>query len=212
MDRFAGILLAGGRSSRMGVSKAHLEWNGMPLVEHMARMLVRTLDGPVVVVHARGQALPPLPAGVELAEDARANRGPLEGLAAGLRAVGDRAGAAFVSATDAPFLRAEVVRLVAGALDEASDAVVPRLARRVYPLTAAYRTAVLATVERHLAGSRLRAVALLSALEVRWLGEDELRAVDPELVSLVNLNTREDYEAALAARRAGDSPSRSGCV
>jgi molybdenum cofactor guanylyltransferase len=212
MDRFAGILLAGGRSSRMGTSKAHLDWSGMPLVEHLARLLRELLDGPVVVVGAPGQTLPTLPDGVETGEDAHAGRGPLEGLAAGFRAIGDRAGAAYVSATDVPLLRPEVVKLVTGALAEPSDAVVPQVGGRMYPLTAAYRTRVLATVERHLDEDRRRAADLLSALEVRWLGEDELRRVDPELQSLVNLNSPEDYEAALAVRRAWASSSRSGCV
>lgn len=211
MDGFAGILLVGGRSSRMGSPKALLDWDGRPLVAYLAELLQGTLAGPVVVVRAPGQALPRLPEGVEAVEDARPGRGPLEGLAAGLRATAGQAEAAYVSATDVPLLRPALVRLVAASL-RGHDAAVPRAGGRVYPLSAAYRTAVLATVERHLAAERPRALDLLSALDVRWLDEPELRSADPGLESLVNVNTRADYEAALAAFRAPARSSRSGYV
>ena len=109
MGRVAGILLAGGRSTRMGRPKAELAWGGRTLVEHVAATLAQAVDGPVVVVRAPGQRLPDLPAGVEVAEDAVEGRGPLEGIAAGLRAIESRADAAFVTSTDVPFLRAAFV-------------------------------------------------------------------------------------------------------
>ena len=91
MAEAAGIVLAGGRSSRMGTPKAALEWHGSTLLRRVVGLVARTVDGPVVVVRAPGQELPALPDGVELVEDAREGRGPLQGLAAGLAAVGDRA-------------------------------------------------------------------------------------------------------------------------
>ncbi len=201
MTRFAGIVLAGGRSSRMGSPKAELPWQGEPLVAHVARRLLGCLDGPVVVVQAPGQELPELPAGVEVTRDAREDRGPLEGLAAGLAAVEGRADAAYVSATDVPLLRPELVRLVAGSLDESADAVVPRVGDRMYPLTAAYRTGLLVVVRQLIAAERMRALDLVEAVRVRWLTETELRAVDPTLDSLRNVNTPEDYEAVVREAR-----------
>ena len=87
----AGIVLAGGRSSRMGSPKAALEWHGSTLLRRVVGIVARGVDGPVVVVRAPGQELPGLPDGVELVEDAREGRGPLQGLAAGLAAVRDAA-------------------------------------------------------------------------------------------------------------------------
>jgi molybdopterin-guanine dinucleotide biosynthesis protein A len=83
----AGIVLAGGRSFHMGAPKAGLEWHGSTLLGHVVALVGRGA-GPVVVVRAPGQALPALPAGVRVVEDAREGRGPLEGLRAGLRALG----------------------------------------------------------------------------------------------------------------------------
>ena len=92
----------------MGEPKALIDWGGQPLVVHVAEALA-VAAAPVVVVGAPGQELPPLPEGVELTRDAIADRGPLEGLAAGMRALGDRAEAAFVCGADMPFLSPEAV-------------------------------------------------------------------------------------------------------
>ena len=83
----AGIVLAGGRSSRMGTPKAWLDWHGTTLLRRACGIVARGAAGPVVVVRAPGQELPPLPAGVRVVEDAREGRGPLQGILAGLEAV-----------------------------------------------------------------------------------------------------------------------------
>ena len=198
MTRYAGIVLAGGRSSRMGRPKAALEWHGATLVARVSDLLARVLEGPVAVVRAPGQELPPLPAGIEVVEDAREARGPLEGIAAGLRAVGGRADAAYVSATDTPFLTPSFVRAVCAALDHDVDAAVPIAGGRTHPLAAAYRVDLLPLVERLLADDRLRAADLVEAIRVRWVSAQELRRADPALASLRNVNTPEEYAAALA--------------
>ena len=90
----AGLILAGGRSTRMGRPKAALEWHGSTLLRRVVGLVARAVDGPVIVVRAPGQELPGLPREVEQVEDAREGRGPLQGLAAGLRAVEGRARAA----------------------------------------------------------------------------------------------------------------------
>ena len=196
-----GLVLCGGKSSRMGLSKATLPFGPERMLQRVVRLL-STVAQPIVVVAAPGQDLPPLPSGVILARDERPDRGPLEGLAAGLRTLAGRADAAFVSATDVPLIVPGVVELARSALDGGLDAAVPRLGDRMYPLTAAYRLSVLPVAERLLAEQRLRALDLVESLAVRWLSERELRAVDPELDSFRNVNTPADYEAALALARA----------
>lgn len=198
MDRVAGIVLAGGRSTRMGRPKATLDWHGKTLVEHVAAVTAAAVDGPVVVVGAPGQELPALPKGILVTRDARPGRGPLEGLAAGLRAVGEVAGAAFVTAIDTPLLTPAFIRLVCDALDAGSDAAIPLSGTRMHPLAACYRTSILPLVEKHLAADRLRATDLVASLRVRFVPEEELRRVDPELASLRNLNTPDEYAEALA--------------
>jgi molybdopterin-guanine dinucleotide biosynthesis protein A len=204
MAAAAGIVLAGGRSSRMGTPKAALEWHGSTLLRRITGIVARGVDGPVVVVRAPGQALPPLPESVEVVEDAREGRGPLEGLAAGLAALDGRADAAYTSSTDAPLLHPAFVRRVLGALGEDVDVVLPRAAGFPHPLAAAYRTTLLPIVERLLAEDRLRPAFLFDECRVLRLGEDglladpALAAADPGLDSVLNLNEPADYEAARA--------------
>ncbi|MFC7590483.1 molybdenum cofactor guanylyltransferase [Nonomuraea antimicrobica] len=121
----AGIVLAGGRSTRMGRPKAWLEWHGSTLLHRAAAVLARAVDGPVVVVAAPGQELPPLPSGVSVVEDPVEGLGPMQGLAVGLAAVADRAETAFVCSTDLPFLHPAFVRRVLRALTPGTDVALP---------------------------------------------------------------------------------------
>jgi molybdopterin-guanine dinucleotide biosynthesis protein A len=206
----AGIVLAGGRSTRMGRSKAELEWHGSTLLHRVCGLIRRVVDGPVVVVRAPGQELPPLPAGVEVTEDAREGRGPLQGLAAGLGALEERAHATYVSSTDAPLLHPAFVHTVLAALArEDVDVALPVAQGFRHPLAAAYRTGLLADVEELIASDRMRPAFLFERCRVHELSQDELlsdRALaqgDPALLSLLNVNDPEEYERA----RARDAPA-----
>src|SRR5512140_1142872 len=99
MPGSAGVVLVGGRSSRMGTPKAALEWHGSTLLRRTVGILARATGGPVVVVRANGQELPELPRDVDVVDDPRQNKGPVQGIAAGLGALLDRADVAFVSST-----------------------------------------------------------------------------------------------------------------
>ena len=192
MRRTAGIVLAGGRSSRMGTPKAGLEWHGSTLLRHVADV-VGSAAGQVIVVRAAGQEMPTLPDGVRVVEDAREGRGPLEGLRAGLRRLEPAVEAAYVAAVDLPFLTPEAVRRALTALAEGVDAAVPRAGGRAHPLAAAYRATVLPVVDGLLAEGRARMGDLLERLDVAWLEEE------PD--ALRNLNTPADYARARALPR-----------
>lgn len=199
------MVLAGGRSSRMGTPKAGLEWHGSTLLRRTVGTLSRGVDGPVVVVRAPGQALPELPSGVEVVDDLHEGRGPLQGIAVGLAAVADRAPAAFVCSTDLPFLHTAFVRRVVRALDGgAYDVVLPHVHGFRQPLAAAYATA-LAPLAAQLLAEGVSAPKLLLdrsrtlVLDDAALLEDAaLLAADPELASVLNLNEPADYTAARA--------------
>ncbi|MGH8922360.1 MAG: molybdenum cofactor guanylyltransferase, partial [Actinomycetes bacterium] len=128
----AGLVLAGGRSSRMGTAKAALEWHGSTLLRRTLGILRRAVDGPLLVVGAPGQPLPEIGPQVQIVEDPQEGLGPLQGIAAGLAALAggvsgaDRipgADVAFVCATDLPFLHPTFVRRVLDALTEDIDVV-----------------------------------------------------------------------------------------
>lgn len=202
METAAGVVLAGGRSTRMGQPKAWLEWHGSTLLYRAAAVLARTVGGPVVVVAAPGQELPPLPSGVSVAEDPVEGLGPMQGLAVGLAAVADRAETAFVCSTDMPFLHPAFVRRVLRALPPGTDVALPVARGFRQPLAAGYRTALAGLVTDLLAAGDLRpgmifkhcAVARLSDEEL--LADAELARHDPTLESVVNINSPDDYAAA----------------
>jgi molybdenum cofactor guanylyltransferase len=200
----AGIVLAGGRSTRMGASKATLDWRGSTLVRRAVGIVGRCVDGPLVVVAAPGQELPALPAGVEIAHDAREGRGPLQGIAAGLARLAGRADVVYVSAVDAPLQHPAFIRHVVRCLGADHDVALPHAYGFDHPLAAAYAATVAPALDDVIAADELGTGALMRRLNVRVLDEPALladaaiAAFDPELRSLHNVNTPEEYRAARA--------------
>jgi molybdopterin-guanine dinucleotide biosynthesis protein A len=205
MDRIdaAGVVLAGGRSSRMGTSKAALEWHGSTLLHRTVSLLADVVGGPVVVVASPGQELPRLPSGIPVVEDPTEGLGPMQGIATGLHAVADRAWAAFVCSTDMPFLHGAFVRrVVLELVDSDVDVVLPVVRGHRQPLAAAYVTALAGTVAELVGAGRLATGMLFERCVVRELDEAELLSdprlaeEDPDLESVFNVNTPEDYTQA----------------
>lgn len=211
----AGVVLTGGCSSRMGAAKASLEWHGSTFVRHVTDVVGRAVGGPVIVVRAPGQPLPALGSQVIVCDDAEQGRGPLQGLATGL-AVAEREGAplAFACATDLPLLHSAFVDAVlrgftataAGHDCATPDAAIPRIRGFRQPLAAGYRTSLTPHLHALLEAGRSRLSDLLDSVDVHLLDEATLLsdarlfAADPDLASVFNVNTPEQYRAACARR------------
>ena len=195
MQRVGGIVLCGGRSSRMGRPKAWLPFGGELMLPRVVRVLGEVV-APVVVVAAPGQDVPPLPPGVEIVRDPEEGRGPLQGLAAGLEALRGRVDAAYLSSCDVPFLQPAFVRRIVELLGDHSVCV-PNVDGYFHPLAAVYRVEVAPVAARLLAENRPRPVFLFDAVPTRVVRPEELADVDPTFQSLRNLNAPEDYDAAL---------------
>ncbi len=194
-----GIILCGGKSSRMGWPKATLPFGPELMLQRVAR-LVGGVVGPLVVVAAPQQELPPLPGEIQVVRDRHQGRGPLEGLYAGLEALQDRADAAFATGCDVPLLVPQFVRVILERLGDCQIAV-PVDGEFHYPLAAVYRTNVVPEIQSLLAADRLRPVWLFDRVRTRRVSVEELLAADPDLQTLANLNQPADYLAAL--QRAG---------
>ena len=190
-----GIVLAGGKSTRMGTSKALLPFGPETMLQRVVRILSGVVS-PIVVVAAADQELPALPDEVIVTRDEREARGPLEGLRAGLKALPGDVDAAYVTSCDVPLL---VPGFVTQMLDLARDhdVAVMEIDGFPHPLSAVYRRTTLPQVEDLLAHDRLRPVFLFERVKTRRVQPAEITS-DPDLLTLRNLNTREEYEQALA--------------
>jgi molybdenum cofactor guanylyltransferase len=191
----AAVVLCGGKSTRMGTSKALLPFGSETMLQRVVRLLSAVVS-PIVVVAAGDQPLPELHSQVIVTRDEQEGRGPLEGLRAGLKALPAHVDAAYVTSCDVPLLEAGFVREM---LDLANgfDIAVVETDGFFHPLSAVYRRSVLPDVEALLAINRLRPVFLFDRVKTRRVRPSEITA-DPELRTLRNLNTRADYEQALA--------------
>jgi molybdopterin-guanine dinucleotide biosynthesis protein A len=152
---------------------------------------------PIVVVAAREQELPDLPEGVIIARDEREAQGPLEGLRAGLSALPPAVPAAYITSCDVPLLEPRFVERMASLL-EAHDIAVMEIDGFTHPLSAVYRRAALPHIESLLSRNQLRPAFLFDLVRTRRVKREEVMDVDPQLRTLRNLNTKDDYLAALA--------------
>ena len=185
------VVLTGGKSSRMGRPKAFLPFDDEPLITHIVRKLRRAFAESVVVA-APDQDLPTLP--VTLVRDEIAYQGPVSGIYHGLGASTKEV--CFVTSCDAPFLNLDLIsHLLAQITDY--DVVVPYWQERFQPLHAIYRTSVAPLLKDQLDRGELRPIFLYDKVRTRKIHEDEIRCLDPEGLSLLNMNSPAEYEAAL---------------
>ena len=197
-----GIVLCGGLSSRMGTSKALLPFGPETMLQRVVRLLA-TVVSPIVVVAASEQVLPALPTGTVVTRDEREARGPLEGIRAGLKALPAHVDAAYITSCDVPLLVPGFVQRMID-LAEGYDIAVTEIDGFAHPLSAIYRRTALPHAEALLAENQLRVSHLFTRVRTRRVPASEMTAADPALQTLRNLNTKEDYSAALAA--AGFAP------
>jgi molybdopterin-guanine dinucleotide biosynthesis protein A len=202
------IVLAGGRSSRMGTPKALLLFDGEPLIAYVVATL-RRLFAEVVVVAAPGQSLPSMPA--TLVRDEVEHQGPVAGIYYGLRAAGGDV--SFVTSCDSAFLNVDLIAHLVSEIPE-HDVVVPHWQGRHQPLHAVYRRSVSPLLAEQLARGELRPVYLFDRVRTRRIDEEEIRRFDPDGSSFFNMNTPEDYAEARrrwsrARRPPGPDPNAS---
>lgn len=190
-DDVSAIILGGGKSSRMGRPKALLLFDGEPLIVHIVRTL-KSLFTDIVIVAAPGQELPSL--SVTLVHDEEAYQGPVAGIYYGLKAASREVG--FVTSCDVPFLNLSLISyLIAQIVDY--DVVVPYWEDRLQPLHAVYRRSVAPLLQEQLEHGELRPISLYKNVRTREILEGEIRGFDPDGMSFLNMNTPEDYQAAL---------------
>lgn len=184
------VILAGGESLRMGREKAFIDFNGEPLVKRTVGILKPLFEKILIVSKERE---PFLFLGVPVYVDLYPNGGPMGGIYTGLF---HSKGPVFAVACDMPFLDPGLIRYMAGQL-QGFDAVVPGCRDGVHPLHALYSKTALPEMKRLLENGDVKMTRLLEKINTRTVGEDEIRKLNPDLSSLVNINTPGDLKKAL---------------
>jgi molybdopterin-guanine dinucleotide biosynthesis protein A/molybdopterin converting factor small subunit len=175
----------------MGRAKALLPFDNEPLIAHVVRRL-KSWFPEIIVVAAPDQELPELSA--VLVRDEIAYQGPVSGIYHGLKAA--TKDVCFVTSCDAPFLNFELIDHLLEQISD-YDVVVPFWQERFQPLHAIYRTSVVPLLKEQLERGELRPIFLYDKVRTRKIQEAEIRRLDPEGLSFLNMNSPADYDAAL---------------
>ncbi len=180
----------------MGVDKALLPFGSETMLERMVRLVGEEVgEENLVVVASAQQSLPPLPAGVSIAFDEHEASGPLEGVRCGLEAREDLQ-VAYITGCDTPLLVPKWMDSLFSLL-EGHDVVVPRQKEFSFPLSAVYHRRVVPIIELQLAAEEFALNQLFEHCNTLEVEVEQLRGVDPELLSLLNVNRPDDYQRAL---------------
>lgn len=189
MDDCTGVLVAGGRASRLGgLPKGLLQLDGEPLAARTLRLFASLFPATLVIANAPGpyQAL-----GAAVLPDLVAGKGAPGGVHAALRAA--TTAWIFTAACDMPFLAGGPIRLLAARRPGAA-AVLVRSGGRLHPLHAFWSRECLPALERMLAAGNPSLVELARAVSACVVEEDEWRTADPGGCALENVNTPGDVD------------------
>lgn len=184
-----GIVLAGGKSRRMGKDKAQLSWHNGTLLTVAVDVLAPICNQIVVVGPIRE-----LPRSVQWTQDRYIGKGPLAGLHAGLSETTNEG--AIVLACDMPTVSSVLLEQLIR-LSEGADIVIPVHSGRYEPLCAWYsKESCLPVIERLLEEGKTSLLDILPYVRVVKLQVEEILARDLVKRTFLNLNFPEEYEAA----------------
>ena len=188
-----GIILAGGKSSRMGTNKALLTIDGKTVIERIVNQLDQIVDEIIVVTnHFHDYEFLQLP----MVEDEWKGMGPLAGIQAGLNASSTVRN--LVVACDMPFISIELGKYLLTQLDQ-YQAAVPEISGQLHPLFAAYRKDICEAVSKSLSENQLRMRQLLHTIHVKIIENELLDSlgISTEEIYFFNMNHREEYHKAI---------------
>ena len=187
-----GILLAGGKSRRMGEDKRHLVVGEQTLLERGLAVLRSTFQDVLVVI---AQDSPPLGVDARVVRDLVPDCGSLGGLYSGLMQA--TTPWVFVVACDMPFLNQAVIAQFTSRRATA-DIVMAKLDARLHPMHALYGKQCLPVLEQMIGARQLKIQEMVShtSLRVQYVTEKDLLTIDPSGRSFYNVNTLADLEAA----------------
>ncbi|MFC1932441.1 molybdenum cofactor guanylyltransferase [Chloroflexota bacterium] len=193
------IILAGGKSSRLGIDKAGIKLDGrLTILQSIAEKLSAVSDE--IIVATDGRRYNNLKVKVKWVKDAFPSTGSLVGLYSGLRAAGSNH--ALMVACDMPLLNLDLIRyMIAQPRDY--DVLIPKLGEYVEPLHAIYSRKCLQPIERTLEAGHLKIIDFFDEVLVRHLPEEVINRYDPEHLSFFNINSPDQLKKAKTIINAG---------
>ena len=204
------IILAGGRSSRLGREKLAEVIAGKSLIEQAISSLI-SLSQEILIVISRKQARSSLSLytypEAKTVVDLYPAKGSLIGIYTGL--VHSTNFLNVVVACDMPFLNVNLLRYMVE-LGPSFDVVIPRIGDEMEPLHAVYSKNCMGPMENLIKQGNLKVTAFFDSVKVRYVEKKELDRFDPERLSFFNINTEADLKRArmLAARETTQRKSR----
>jgi molybdopterin-guanine dinucleotide biosynthesis protein A len=186
------ILLAGGKSSRLGTDKARIKLDGsLMMLQAIAQKLLAVSNE--VIVATDGRRYDELKVKVKWVEDIYPGAGSLVGLYSGLRAA--KSSYALVVACDMPFLNVDLLQYMIN-LPRDYDALIPKVGDKIEPLHAIYSKKCLQPIKSSLDAGHLKIVDFLDEVQVCYLLEEVIDRYDPEHRSFFNINSLEQLRQA----------------
>jgi len=188
-----GTILAGGENRRIPILKGYIEVNGKRIIDSNVTVMKSLFQGTVISTNS-----PELYfyCGIPMIGDALPERGPLTGIFSVLLNVKDDA--IFVAACDMPFLSKRLIRHIADKYNNSGtnkyDAAIPVFEGRPQPLLGIYSKNILGVIEKRLNNGMKKLKDMLTEINVLYIKEEEIREIDPEGRSFMNINTMEDLE------------------
>ena len=186
-----GVILAGGKSSRMGQNKALMPLGGQRLIDRVVGVMRQVCAELLLVTNA-----PEIYAELSLpmVGDVMPGKGSLGGIYSALYHA--ETPYCLTVACDMPFLRPDMLRYLIDQIG-AADVVIPEVEGEMQPMHAVYGQACKAPIAQRLQADRLRIIGFLPDVQVRVVTADELRPFDPDLMAFQNLNTPEEFASAV---------------
>ncbi len=193
ISNISGIVLAGGKSSRIGRDKGSLMVGEISLAERSLSKMNDLFDEVIYVTNdqAPHPATPPF----KIASDEIPHLGPLGGILAGLKNMKNKR--AFIVAYDMPFVSPELVRYLIQ-IDEEADVVVPEIDGKLEPLHAVYGDQCVDLISAQLSNHDSKIINFYDKANAIHVSEEQIKKIDPDLRSFFNINTWDDIKEAMS--------------
>jgi len=190
-DNITAIILAGGKSGRMGEDKSFVDFCGRPLIEILIDKLSPLFKDLIIITN---QAHLYRKYEIKTHQDILPDRGPLGGIYTGLTYSKDKYN--FILACDMPFLNQELIQYMLGKIND-YDVIIPEYNNRLQPLCAIYSKNCIPPIENELNKNNLKIIDFFSQVKVRIITKKEIATFDTEGKCFVNINTPQDYQSIM---------------